>query len=67
LFYGNQTSDSILFKDQLDDLKDRFLDRLAIFHVLSRERQELEVLNGRLAALVDVVERFGSVRRAQGT
>ncbi len=50
LFYGNRTSSGIIFREQLEMLKDRFMTRLSIFHVLSRERQDLPVLNGRLEA-----------------
>lgn len=50
LIYGNRTAQSIIFKDALEDLKDRFLDRLAVHHVLSRERQELAQLSGRIDA-----------------
>lgn len=48
LFYGNRSSASIIFRDTLEDLKDRFLDRLSVHHVLSRETQDLPLLNGRL-------------------
>jgi len=48
LFYGNRSSGDILFKTALDDLKDRFPDRFAIFHVLSQEEQDLPILHGRL-------------------
>lgn len=48
LFYGNRSTADILFREQLEELKDRFLGRLSIFHVLSREEQDLPVLNGRL-------------------
>lgn len=48
LFYGNRSTGDILFREQLEELKDRFLGRLSIFHVLSKEEQDLEVLNGRL-------------------
>jgi ring-1,2-phenylacetyl-CoA epoxidase subunit PaaE len=50
LVYGNRNSQSIIFKQALEDLKDRFLDRLAIHHVLSRESQEVALLNGRIDA-----------------
>ncbi len=50
LFYGNRSTDSILFRGALEDLKDRFLTRLSVFHVLSREQQDVAVLNGRLDA-----------------
>ncbi len=48
LFYGNRTTSSIMFREALDDLKDRYLDRLAVFHVLSRESQDIDLLNGRI-------------------
>lgn len=48
LIYGNRNARSIMFKDQLEDLKDQFLDRLVVHHVLSREPQEIEMLSGRL-------------------
>ena len=50
LLYGNRTARSIIFKRELETLKDRFLDRLSVHHVLSRERQELELFNGRIDA-----------------
>jgi ring-1,2-phenylacetyl-CoA epoxidase subunit PaaE len=48
LFYGNRNSASILFREALDDLKDRHIGRLAVHHILSREAQEIELLNGRM-------------------
>ena len=38
----------ILFRGALEDLKDRYLGRFSVFHVLSREQQDVDVLNGRL-------------------
>jgi ring-1,2-phenylacetyl-CoA epoxidase subunit PaaE len=48
LIYGNRTTQSIIFREALEDLKDRFLDRLTIHHVLSREPQEITLLDGRI-------------------
>jgi len=48
LFYGNRTSESIIFREQLNDLKDRFVARFSVFHMLSREQQDLASLSGRL-------------------
>jgi ring-1,2-phenylacetyl-CoA epoxidase subunit PaaE len=48
LFYGSRATGSILFRGALEDLKDRYLGRLSIFHVLSREQQDVDILNGRL-------------------
>ncbi|WP_225770972.1 1,2-phenylacetyl-CoA epoxidase subunit PaaE [Inquilinus sp. Marseille-Q2685] len=48
LFYGNRSTGEILFREALEELKDRFLGRLSVFHVLSQEEQALPVLSGRL-------------------
>lgn len=50
LFYGNRTSDGILFLEELAALKNRFLERLEVFHFLSGEEEEAEIFNGRLDA-----------------
>ena len=48
LFYGNRTSENMLFREALADLKDQHLGRFALFHVLSQEEQDIPILNGRL-------------------
>ena len=48
LVYANRTSRSVMFLEEVHGLKDRFPDRLQIIHVLSRERQDVELLSGRL-------------------
>ena len=48
LIYGNRSAGAVMFLDELADLKDRFPDRLAVFHVLSREVRDSELLTGRL-------------------
>jgi len=50
LLYGNRRSDSVMFADEIADLKDAYPDRLCLVHVLSREPQEVELFNGRLDA-----------------
>ncbi len=40
----------MLFRDALEELKDRYLGRLSVFHVLSQEEQDIPVLNGRVDA-----------------
>jgi ring-1,2-phenylacetyl-CoA epoxidase subunit PaaE len=50
LFYGNRRSDTVMFADDLADLKDRYPDRFQLAHVLSREAREAELLSGRLDA-----------------
>jgi ring-1,2-phenylacetyl-CoA epoxidase subunit PaaE len=48
LVYGNRRISSIMFNEALQDLKDRYPARLVLIHVLSRQAQELELLNGRI-------------------
>jgi ring-1,2-phenylacetyl-CoA epoxidase subunit PaaE len=48
LVYGNRDSGSVMFVEELADLKDRFPDRLQFVHVLSREPQDAELLTGRI-------------------
>ncbi|WP_067438273.1 1,2-phenylacetyl-CoA epoxidase subunit PaaE [Nocardioides jensenii] len=48
LVYANRTHGSVMFLDDIHDLKDRFLTRFRVLHVLSREEQEVELLSGRL-------------------
>ncbi len=50
MFYGNKTTSSIMFREALEDLKDIYLGRFSVFHVLSRESQDISILNGRLDA-----------------
>jgi ring-1,2-phenylacetyl-CoA epoxidase subunit PaaE len=50
LLYGNRHTNSVMFADELADLKDAYPTRLQLIHVLSRERQEVELFSGRLDA-----------------
>lgn len=50
LIYGNRTTQSIIFREALEDVKDRFMSRFTVHHVLSRERQEIALLDGRIDA-----------------
>ena len=51
LFYGNRRSDSVMFADEIADLKDADPARICLVHVLSRELTEVELFNGRLDAV----------------
>ena len=49
LVYGNRTLESILFREELEDLKDRYLGRFTLLHVLSRnEESSAPLLEGRI-------------------
>ncbi len=48
LLYGNRRNDTVMFADEIADLKDAYPARICLVHVLSREPQEVELFNGRL-------------------
>jgi ring-1,2-phenylacetyl-CoA epoxidase subunit PaaE len=48
LFYGNRSTSGMLFLEELEELKDRFLQRFSLFHVISGEEQDIPILHGRL-------------------
>ncbi|HEY5365638.1 MAG TPA: 1,2-phenylacetyl-CoA epoxidase subunit PaaE [Casimicrobiaceae bacterium] len=48
LIYGNRASSSVMFREELAALKDEYLTRFNLVHVLSRETQDIELLNGRI-------------------
>ena len=48
LFYGNRSTDDVMFLEALEELKDRFLQRFSMFHVISGEEQDIPILHGRL-------------------
>ena len=48
LLYGNRRSETVMFADEVADLKDAYPARMQIIHVLSREPQEVELHSGRL-------------------
>jgi ring-1,2-phenylacetyl-CoA epoxidase subunit PaaE len=50
LLYGNRRNDSVMFADEIADLKDAYPARVCLVHLLSREPQEVELFNGRLDA-----------------
>ena len=50
LLYGNRRASTVMFTDEVADLKDRFPARFEVIHVLSREPREAELFSGRLDA-----------------
>ena len=48
LIYGNRRQTSVMFHEALEDLKDRYLTRFALYNVFSREQQDIDLFNGRL-------------------
>ena len=50
LVYANRGLGSIMFREEIEDLKDAHLDRLALVHVLETDAQEIDLFTGRLDA-----------------
>ncbi|WP_287813538.1 1,2-phenylacetyl-CoA epoxidase subunit PaaE [Pseudomonas sp.] len=50
VLYGNRSSAGALFREQLEDLKNRYLQRLNLVFVFSREQQDVDLYNGRIDA-----------------
>jgi ring-1,2-phenylacetyl-CoA epoxidase subunit PaaE len=50
LVFGNKNHASIIFKEELEALKDKYIDRFVLYHILSREHMEAEINHGRINA-----------------
>jgi ring-1,2-phenylacetyl-CoA epoxidase subunit PaaE len=50
LLYGNRSTATVMFLEELAGLKNRFMDRLEVYHFLEDEAEEIELFNGRLDA-----------------
>jgi len=48
LLYGNRNTASMMFLEELAGLKNRYMDRLELYHFLEDEAEEIELFNGRL-------------------
>ena len=62
LLYANRNSASVMFRDDLNDLKDRYTARFTLLHVMDEEVQEVEIMNGRLdAAKLESLAKLGVI------
>ncbi|NDC43307.1 MAG: phenylacetic acid degradation protein, partial [Chitinophagia bacterium] len=50
LVYGNKTRQSVIFREQIEGLKNQYMDRVRIFHILSREHMDVPLFTGRINA-----------------
>lgn len=48
LLFGNRTKGSIIFKEEIEALKNQYMERLSVYHILSRERADADILSGRI-------------------
>lgn len=49
LFYGNKNTESLMFKDEIEALKNKFMTRFSVFHIFSKEMKGASLLSGRLS------------------
>ncbi|WP_397361940.1 FAD-binding oxidoreductase [Olleya sp. R77988] len=47
LFYVNKTAKSIIFKEELEQLRNKYFGKLEIYYFLTKERRDIELFNGR--------------------
>ncbi|WP_034259454.1 2Fe-2S iron-sulfur cluster-binding protein [Altibacter lentus] len=47
LFYVNRTAKSIIFKEELEQLRNTYFGRLEIYYFLTKERRDIDLFNGR--------------------
>ncbi len=68
LFYGNKTAQSVIFKEQIEALKNKYMNRLEVHHVLSREDQGTDYLKGRIDAIKcgQFADRFFDIKEVNG-
>ncbi|MBK9492082.1 MAG: hypothetical protein IPO07_27230, partial [Haliscomenobacter sp.] len=50
LFYGNRTADGVIFKEAIEALKNRYMNRLSVHYLLSREYPGSDLFYGRITA-----------------
>ena len=65
LIYGNKSKGTIIFREEIEALKNKYMERLRIYHVLSRELMDVPLLNGRITAekCAEFCERLVDVSR----
>src|SRR5690606_21863537 len=50
LVYGNKNRSSIIFKEQIEALKNKYMNNLLVYHVFTRETMDTPLFNGRITA-----------------
>jgi len=64
LIYSNKTPSSIMFRERIEDLKNLYLERFSVIHVLSSTPQDIELFSGRIdaAKLQKIITSWGQTR-----
>jgi len=48
LVYANRAVNTIMFREEIEDLKNRYLGRLTVIHILETDAQEIDLFTGRV-------------------
>jgi len=48
LLYGNRKTSTIMFREELEQLKNRYMSRFQMLHILGEEERDVDILNGRI-------------------
>ncbi len=48
LVYGNRSANTIMFKEELDDLKNTYMERFSLLHILKNDAGDIDLFNGRI-------------------
>ena len=48
LVYGNRNRNTIIFREAIEGLKNKYMNRLRVYHILSREVMDVALFNGRI-------------------
>lgn len=48
LVYGNRSMNSIMFRQEIEDLKSIYMERLSILHILESDAADIDLFNGRV-------------------
>lgn len=59
LLYGNKTRASIIFKEKIEALKNKHMERMSVYHIFSREKADTALFNGRISR--EKMEHFGKL------
>lgn len=57
LVYGNKNRNTIIFREAIEGLKNKYMNRFTVYHILSREHMDVPLFNGRISA--KKAEEFG--------
>lgn len=64
LLYGNRDAESIMFAEDIENLKNKYIDRFSFLHFFSQEERDVEWMDGRISAdkIRDFIEKYIDIK-----